>query len=437
MNAIDRFFKITERGSSVKTEFLGAVSAYLAVCYLFIVVPGMLKDAGMPLADATVAVIWASILGTMMIAFIANYPIVVAPVLGISAYFAYYVCGSLGLSWQAACAAVIISGLVFFFLTVTRIRQAIITAIPLDLKLAIVAGIGAFIAIIGLKNASIVVPNPSTMIGLGDLTKPQAYLTLLGILTAAVLSAKGIRLAMLIAILLVAALGVLLGVTPLDGVKELFSENLKFFPTETLFQFDFKSMMTIGIIGVLFSITMVDLFDNMSTLIGLSFRAGFMQKNGHIPNLDKALISDSVATIGAGVIGTPTATAILESAVGIESGARTGLCALFLGLFCFLTLFITPVLTLIPAFATSCVLVLVGYLMLQESVTRINFHEVSTGVPCFLTIFMMPFTFNIATGLGFGVISFVVLKLLSGKRQEITLTMAVIAAVFLAVLLTH
>ena len=437
MNAIDRFFKITERGSSVKTEFLGAVSAYLAVCYLFIVVPGMLKDAGMPLADATVAVIWASILGTMMIAFIANYPIVVAPGLGISAYFAYYVCGSLGLSWQAACAAVIISGLVFFFLTVTRIRQAIITAIPLDLKLAIVAGIGAFIAIIGLKNASIVVPNPSPMSGLGDLTKPQAYLTLLGILTAAVLSAKGIRLAMLIAILLVAALGVLLGVTPLDGVKELFSENLKFFPTETLFQFDFKSMMTIGIIGVLFSITMVDLFDNMSTLIGLSFRAGFMQKNGHIPNLDKALISDSVATIGAGVIGTPTATAILESAVGIESGARTGLCALFLGLFCFLTLFITPVLTLIPAFATSCVLVLVGYLMLQESVTRINFHEVSTGVPCFLTIFMMPFTFNIATGLGFGVISFVVLKLLSGKRQEITLTMAVIAAVFLAVLLTH
>jgi len=209
VNAIDRFFKITERSFTVKTEFLGAVSAYLAICYLFIVVPGMLKDAGMPLADVTVAVIWTSILGTLMIAFIVNYPIVVAPGLGISAYFAYYVCGFLGLSWQAACAAVIVSGLVFFLLTVARIRQSIIKAIPLDLKLAIVAGIGAFIAIIGLKNAGIVVANPATLIGLGDLTKPEAYLTILGILTAAVLSAKGVRLAMLIAILLVAALGVI------------------------------------------------------------------------------------------------------------------------------------------------------------------------------------------------------------------------------------
>ena len=176
MSLIEKLFKVKERGSSTKTEFLGAISAYLAVCYLFIVVPGMLADAGMPIGDATVATIWAAILGTLMIAFIANYPVVVAPGLGISAYFAYYVCGAMGLTWQAACAAVVISGFVFFILTVTRIRQAIIKAIPLDLKLAIVAGIGAFITIIGLKNAGIVVATPSTMIGLGNMMQPQAYL---------------------------------------------------------------------------------------------------------------------------------------------------------------------------------------------------------------------------------------------------------------------
>ena len=268
MSLTEKLFKVKERGSSTKTEFLGAVSAYLAVCYLFIVVPGMLADAGMPIGDATVATIWAAVLGTLMIAFIANYPVVVAPGLGISAYFAYYVCGAMGLSWQAACAAVVISGFVFFILTVTRVRQAIIKAIPLDLKLAIVAGIGAFITIIGLKNAGIVVATPSTMIGLGNMMQPQAYLTILGVVLAGWMMAKGIRLAMLITILIVAALGIVTGVTPTDGIHNLFSGSFKIFPTETIFQVDFKQMLTVGIVGVLFSITMVDLFDNMSTLIG-------------------------------------------------------------------------------------------------------------------------------------------------------------------------
>ena len=375
MSLTEKLFKVKERGSSTKTEFLGAVSAYLAVCYLFIVVPGMLADAGMPIGDATVATIWAAVLGTLMIAFIANYPVVVAPGLGISAYFAYYVCGAMGLSWQAACAAVVISGFVFFILTVTRVRQAIIKAIPLDLKLAIVAGIGAFITIIGLKNAGIVVATPSTMIGLGNMMQPQAYLTILGVVLAGWMMAKGIRLAMLITILIVAALGIVTGVTPTDGIHNLFSGSFKIFPTETIFQVDFKQMLTVGIVGVLFSITMVDLFDNMSTLI----LAGFFA----------------------------------------------------------LTLFVAPLLTLVPAFATACVLIIVGYMMLQGTASRINFSDITTGLPCFLTIFMMPFTFNIATGLAFGVISFVLLKLLAGKKEEITLTMAVLAVVFVGILISH
>ena len=437
MSIIESLFKVKERGSSVRTEFLGAISAYLGVCYLFIVVPGMLHDAGMPLGDATVATIWASIFGTLLIAFIANYPIVVAPGLGISAYFAYYVCGALGLSWQAACAAVVVSGFVFFLLTVTKVRQSIINSIPLDLKLAIVAGIGAFITIIGLKNAGIVVANPSTMIGLGSIVEPQAYLTIFGIVIAGWLISKGYRLALLFTIVIVALLGIVCGVTPTEGVHHLFDKAPQLFPTETLLQVDFKTMMTVGIVGVLFSITMVDLFDNMSTLIGLSFRAGFMDKHGNIPGLDRALISDSIATMGAGCIGTPTSTAILESAVGIEAGARTGLCALFLAAFFVLTLFVTPLLTLVPAFATACILILVGYMMLQGTVSRINFKDISTGLPCFLTIFMMPFTFNIATGLAFGVIGYVLLKILAGKGKEVTFTMGVLAIVFLGILVMH
>ena len=288
-----------------------------------------------------------------------------------------------------------------------------------------------------VKNAGIVVATPSTMIGLGNMMQPQAYLTILGVVLAGWMMAKGIRLAMLITILIVAALGIVTGVTPTDGIHNLFSGSFKIFPTETIFQVDFKQMLTVGIVGVLFSITMVDLFDNMSTLIGLSYRAGFMDKQGNIPGLDRALISDSIATMGAGLIGTPTSTAILESAVGIEAGARTGLCALFLAGFFALTLFVTPLLTLVPAFATACVLIIVGYMMLQGTASRINFSDITTGLPCFLTTFMMPFTFNIATGLAFGVISFVLLKLLAGKKEEITLTMAVLAVVFVGILISH
>lgn len=430
MSLTEKLFKVKERGSSTKTEFLGAVSAYLAVCYLFIVVPGMLADAGMPIGDATVATIWAAVLGTLMIAFIANYPVVVAPGLGISAYFAYYVCGAMGLSWQAACAAVVISGFVFFILTVTRVRQAIIKAIPLDLKLAIVAGIGAFITIIGLKNAGIVVATPSTMIGLGNMMQPQAYLTILGVVLAGWMMAKGIRLAMLITILIVAALGIVTGVTPTDGIHNLFSGSFKIFPTETIFQVDFKQMLTVGIVGVLFSITMVDLIWTICRPCSAcpTAPASWISK-GNIPGLEPSPDFRLHRHHGAGLIGTPTSTAILESAVGIEAGARTGLCALFLAGFFALTLFVAPLLTLVPAFATACVLIIVGYMMLQGTASRINFSDITTGLPCFLTIFMMPFTFNIATGLAFGVISFVLLKLLAGKKEEITLTMAVLAVV--------
>lgn len=437
MSLIEKLFKVKERGSSTKTEFLGAISAYLAVCYLFIVVPGIAADA----RDADRRRHGRYHLG------------------GNSRYIDDCVhcqlsgsCGAgprnfrvlriLRLRSHGPDLASCLRRSCDFRLRVLhfdghRIRQAIIKAIPLDLKLAIVAGIGAFITIIGLKNAGIVVATPSTMIGLGNMMQPQAYLTILGVVLAGWMMAKGIRLALLITILIVAALGIVTGVTPTDGIHNLLSTDFKLLPTETIFQVDFNKMLTVGIVGVLFSITMVDLFDNMSTLIGLSFRAGFMDKSGNIPGLDRALISDSIATMGAGFIGTPTSTAILESAVGIEAGARTGLCALFLAGFFALTLFVAPLLTLVPAFATACVLIIVGYMMLQGTASRINFSDVTTGLPCFLTIFMMPFTFNIATGLAFGVISFVLLKLLAGKKEEITLTMAVLAVVFVGILISH
>lgn len=436
MEFLDRFFHLSEHHTSVKSEFLGAISSFLAVCYLFIVIPHMLADAGMPITDATVAVIWASVIGTFVMAIFANFPVAVAPGLGIAAYFAYYICGPMGLSWQAGCAAVVVSGIVFFLLTVTHIRQAIIDAIPLELKFAVVAGIGCFIAIIGLNNAGIIVANKGTLVALGDLTKAPAYLTIIGVLLAGYLMARGIKIGMLIAIVVVALLGVVLGATPLPKAED-FSQHFELLPVNTVLQLDFKGMLTAGILSVLFSITMVDLFDNMSTLIGLSTRAGFMKPNGQIPGLGRALLCDSVSTMSAGVLGTPTATSILESAVGIEAGARTGLSSLFLVVFFLLSLLLTPLLVIVPTFATACVLILVGFLMMQTSIHRINFADPTSGIPCFLTLFMMPLTFNIANGLGFGVISWVVLKLLMGKTKDVSLVMLILAVIFAVTLIMH
>lgn len=433
MNALssylDRYFHISERGSTMRTEFYGGLTTFMSMAYVVFVVPAMLADAGMP-KDATVtALIIMTSLVTLVMGIWARLPVAVAPGLGISAFFAYYVCGTMGLPWQTALGAVFVSGLVFLVLTVTRLRQMIIDAVPMDLKYATVAGIGAFIAFIGLKNANIIVADKANFVALGNVTDPAPLLALAGIFGIAILMARGVRVAIPAGIIGVTALGMVFGQVSTPGSLSEVASFAVPSPVAIVGQLDILGAVHYGLFSIIFTITVVDLFDNIGTLIGVSRKAGLMNKDGHIPGLDRALITDSLGAMGSACMGLPTVTAYIESASGIAAGGRTGMTAVFTAGFFLLTLFFVPLVLLVPGFATAPALVVVGALMMQE-VTQINFKEFSTAVPAFLVIVMMPLTFSIASGFGFGFISWVLLKSLTGKKSEASAMMWVIALCF-------
>lgn len=424
---LETYFNPAARGSSLRKECLAGLTSFMAMCYLIFVVPSMLADAGMPKDSAVAATIWVSILATLLMGLWAKFPVGVAPGLGITAFFAYYICGPAGYTWQTGLGAVFISGLVFLLLTATRVRQMIINAVPMDLKYAIVVGIGAFIAFIGMKSCGIVAADPSTFVTLGNLGQPQTLLAVAGVFLIGALMALRIPGAMIIGILAITLAGMLLGVSPVpSGV--IFSGKLPL-PTETFLQMDLKGALHHGLFSIIFTLTMVDLFDNMGVLIGLAHKAGFMREDGHIENLDKALITDSLATMSSALLGATTATSYLESATGVAEGGRTGLTAVVIAGLFFLSLFFAPLVALVPSFATAPVLIIVGALMMQE-VGRIRFADFTVALPAFLTIVSMPLTFNIATGFGFGFVSWVGIKLLSGRFKDVNLIMCLIALCF-------
>lgn len=424
---LETFFKPAAKGSSIRRECLAGLTSFMAMCYLIFVVPAMLADAGMPKESAVAATIWVTIIATLIMGLWAKFPVGVAPGLGITAFFAYYVCGPAGYTWQTGLGAVFISGVVFLLLTATRVRQMIINAVPMDLKYAIVVGIGAFIAFIGMKSCGIVASDPSTFVTLGNLGAPETLLAVAGIFLIGALLALRVPGAMIIGILTVAVAGAALGLTPLPE-GPLFTGAL-LLPTETFLQMDLKGALHHGLITIIFTLTMVDLFDNMGVLIGLSQKAGFMRGDGHIENLDKALITDSLATMSSAVLGATTATSYLESATGVAEGGRTGLTAVVIAGLFFIALFFAPLVSLVPSFATAPVLIIVGALMMQE-VGRIRFTDFTVALPAFLTIVSMPLTFNIATGFGFGFVSWVGIKLLSGRFKDVNLIMCCIALCF-------
>jgi AGZA family xanthine/uracil permease-like MFS transporter len=427
MRLLETFFPPDAKGSTVKRELLAGLTSFMAMCYLIFVVPNMLADAGMPREGAVAATIWVTIIATLIMGLWARFPVGVAPGLGITAFFAYYVCGPAGYTWQTGLGAVFISGVVFLLLTVTRVRQMIIKAVPMDLKYAIVVGIGAFIAFIGMKSCGIVVDSPSTFVTLGNLAQPSTLLSVLGIFLIGGLLALNVPGAMIIGILAVTLLGIALGITRLPE-DSVFSFSLPL-PTETFLQMDLKGALHHGLISIIFTLTMVDLFDNMGVLIGLAQKAGFVRKDGHIENLDRALITDSLATMTSAALGATTATSYLESAAGVAEGGRTGLTAVTIAALFFLALFVTPLVGLVPAYATAPVLIIVGALMMQE-VGRIHFDDFTVALPAFLTIMSMPLTFNIATGFGFGFVSWVGIKLLAGRFRDVNPMMLIIAGCF-------
>lgn len=424
---LERLFRLKEHGTSVRQEFFGGLTSFMACCYLIFVIPSMLADAGMDRTAITGAVVLTTIVVTLIMGLWANYPVVVAPGLGITAFFAYYVCGPAGFSWQAGLGAVLVSGMVFFLLTVTRIRQWIVDSVPKDLKYAIVVGIGTFIAFIGFKNCGIVVSNESTSVALGDLTDPKVLLALFGFFLTAVLNVMGIRAAMIIGILATTALGIVTGNASLPEGSWLSAG----FPdiSKTFFQLDLQGALSHGLFTIIFTLTMVDLFDNMGVLIGVARKAGLMKDDGSIRNLDRAFISDSIGTMLSSVFGTTTATSYLESAAGAVAGARTGLSNVFAAGCFALALFFIPLIAIVPNYATAPILILVGAFMMQECV-HIRFDRLEIAIPAFLTIVGMPLTYNIATGFGFGFVSYTIIAVLTGRAREVHPVMYIVSIAF-------
>lgn len=427
---VERFFKVREKGSTVRTELLAGMTTFIAMAYILFVNPNILADAGIPKEAAIASTIWIAALASLAMGIFANYPVALAPGMGLNAFFAYYVCGVLGLHWTVALGAVFFSGVLFLILTVGGIRQAIINAVPRDLKYAISVGIGLFIAFIGLKGTGLIVENSATYVSLGHVTAPTTLLSLFGLLLTAALMARNVHGSILIGIFATTILAMILGMTPAPkGITDIVSTSLPHMG-ETFGQLDLAGAWHYGLISIIFTFTVVELFDNMGTLIGLTTKAKMVRPDGHIENIDKALTTDAVGTMVSAMFGTSTVTSYIESAAGIAAGGRTGLTAVAAGVLFLAALLFTPLIGLVPAFATAPALILVGALLMSE-VGKIDFSDFTNALPVFLTIIMMPLTSSIANGFAFGFIGYTVMKLCAGQYKKVSWIMYLVSIAFL------
>ena len=429
-SSLDKLFHLTERKTDVKTEILAGITTFVTMSYIIFVNPTILADAGIPKEAAIAATIFATVFATLLFALWANMPIAVAPGMGLNAFFTYTVVLGEGLTWQTGLGAVFISGVVFFILTITGLRKKIIEGIPAILKSAISVGIGLFIAFIGFKQAGIIVSNKENLVALGQLTKPGPLLALLGFIAVTVLTARKIKGAALISILLVSIAGMVLGVV--EAPKSISSVVSFSMPSmsETFLQMDIKSALHYGLFSIIFSFTLVELFDNLGSMIGLSKKAGLMDEKGKIKGLDKALMADSLATVASAAMGSTAMNAYVENAAGIAEGGKTGLKALVVAMLFLVSILFTPLISIIPAFATAPILIMVGALMLTE-IKNIPLDEITDAVPAFCTIILMPLTFSIGEGLALGFLSYTFVKLLAGRAKEIHWIMYIISAAFI------
>ena len=431
MNSVlDKIFNLRAKNTDVRTEIIAGCTTFIALAYIMFVNPNILADAGIPKEAAVASTIWIASLATAFMGLYANYPVALAPGMGLNAFFAYYVCGVLGLPWTVALGAVFFSGVFFFILTIGGIRQAIINSVPTNLKKSIGVGIGLFIAFIGLKGMGIIAPDQATYITLGHITSPTSLLSILGLLLMSVMAAKNIQGAILIGIIITAILSMALGLSPApQSFSDIIATNLPDV-SATFGELDIMGAWNYGIFSIIFTFTVVELFDNMGTLIGLTSKAKLVKNNGEIENLDRALTTDAVGTMASAVFGTSTVTSYIESAAGIAAGGKTGLTAITVSVLFLVSLLFAPLIGLVPGFATAPSLVLVGTLMMSE-IAGINFSDITDGLPAFLTIIMMPLTSSIANGFAFGFISYSVLKVASGRGNEVSLIMWLVSAAFL------
>lgn len=419
---MERFFRLSERGTTPRTEMMAGLATFLTMAYIVVVNPGMMAAAGIDPGAAFVATCLAAAIGSALMAFLANYPIALAPGMGLNAYFAFAVVGGMGIPWQVALGAVFLSGLIFFIVSVAGFREWLINSIPFSLKMGIAAGIGLFLGLIGLKGMGLVVDNPATLVALGPLHSTQTLISCVGFLLIAGLVARRVTGGIIIGIAVTALLGLPFGLTTYNGV---FSLPPSLAPT--FMQMDLKGAIGLGLLGIVFTFFIVDLLDNAGTLIATTHRAGLMKKDGSVPQLGRALMADSGGAMIGAVLGTSTTVSYIESAAGVQAGGRTGLTALTVAVLFLLTLFLAPLATSIPGFATAPALVLVACLMTQ-GLRDLAWDDTTEYLPAIITAISMPFTFSIATGIGLGFISYVVVKVIAGRATQVHGAVWLIAA---------
>jgi AGZA family xanthine/uracil permease-like MFS transporter len=427
---LERLFGLKAQGTDIRTEVLAGVTTFMTMAYIVVVNPTILGEAGMPVAAVAAATCLAAGFGSILMGLIANYPLALAPGMGLNAYFTYTVVKGMGVPWEVALGCVFLSGVAFLVLTLVGVRQMIVAAIPKPLFSAVAAGVGLFIAFIGLKEAGIIVASPATTVALGDLTTPTAAVAILGLVLIAVLQAWRVKGAILIGILLAAAAGWALGLAKIaPGTSSLADLTATAFKLDVAGAFHLKGGMAVAMLEIVFVFLFVDLFDNVGTLVAVTKKAGLQAPDGSIPRLNRILLADSAATMVGAVAGTSTVTSYIESAAGVTAGGRTGLTAVVVGLLFLVTLFFAPLVQAIPAAATAPALILVGALMVGALV-EVDWADPTVAIPAFLTLITIPLTFSIANGLAFGITSYAVLRLLTGKITKADWLLLVLAALF-------
>jgi AGZA family xanthine/uracil permease-like MFS transporter len=422
---MEKLFGIRAQGSTVATEVAAGITTFLAMAYIMFVNPLILADAGMDKGAVFVATCLAAAFATLVMALWANYPIALAPGMGLNAYFTYGVVLGLHYPWQAALGAVFLSGIVFLLVSLTSLREWIIGGIPRSQKMAIAAGVGLFLGIIALKNAGLIAPSPATYLTLGNLHAPAAILASAGFILMVALDARRVPGAILIAVLAVATTGILLGVSPFHGVASL-PPSL----APTFLQLDLRSNLQLGAVGIVLAIFFVDLFDSTGTLLGVAHQAGLIRADGVLPRLRRVLLADSLAVLVGAVLGTSPVTSYIESAAGVKAGGRTGLVGVVVAGLFLVSLFLAPLAASVPDYATAPALLFVACMM-ARTLVEIEWDDATDYAPAVVTAIAMPLTYSIASGISFGFIAYVGIKLLAGRVREISPAMAILAVLFI------
>lgn len=424
---LENFFKLKENGTNVKTEFMAGLITFMTMAYIIFVNPSILADAGMPFEGVFIATIMGAVLGTLCMAFITNYPFALASGMGLNAFFAYTLVGQMGLSWQVALGLVLLEGILFIIISIFPIREMIVNSIPMSIKTGISAGIGLFIAFLGLKNAGIIVDDPATFLAMGDILSGPALIALLGLIITGILHARKVRGAILYGIIISTILGWFNGVTPpLNGIVAL--PSMKDWST-VLFKLDLRGALQIGTITAMISLLFVDIFDTAGTLVGVAQHADYLDEKGNLPKAGGALLADAIGTTGGALFGTSTVTTYVESAAGVGAGGRTGLTGVFVSLFFLLALFFRPIVGLVPSAATAPALIIVGTMMITN-ITKLDWNDFTEVLPAFVTMIFMPFTTSIANGIALGFIVYPLVKLFTGKGKEVHWLVYTLAALF-------